>query len=379
MICGRVAVGGGQNSGNYLLRGAATVCSWRGCRGAEIVIKRSNFTMKDVARLAGVSVSTVSAVVNNKPVVRAELRTKVLQAIAAVGFQPHKGARNLRMSRTHLIGMVIMDAMNPYFVEVMRGVEDEVIKNSYELMVCNSNFQIEAEKRHLDALYSHRVEGVLIAPCNSFAAREILVGNNVPLVFIDTVPVGAKVSSVVTNNLDATYETIRFLIGLGHQKIAVVAGRIVHSTTLDRLEGYRRAMQESNLPIREGYLEQGDSGIESGYQCGMKLLRSLDPPTAVLALNNRMALGVLRVLRELGLACPGSVSVVGYDDTDWAAVFNPSFTTIAQPTYEIGQKAAELLLQSIRTDEEGAVVEPRQIVLKSSLQIRQSTGPPPNS
>ena len=347
MMCGRVAVRGGRNSPKYLKRGSATICSWCVCRGAEILIKRSHFTMKDVARLAGVSVSTVSAVVNNKPVVSSELRAKVLQAIAAVGFHPHEGARGLRIRRTHIIGMVILDATNPYFVEVMRGVEDEVIKNSYELMVCNSNFQIEAEMRHLHALYAHRVDGVLIAPCDSYAAREILVGSHAPLVFIDTVPIGAKVSCVVTDNLDATYEATQYVVGLGHQKVALVAGRMVHSTTLDRLEGYRRAMRESNLPIREEYLGHGASDIESGYQCGMKLLRSLDPPTAILALNNRMALGVLRAVRELGVACPGCVSVIGFDDPDWAAVFNPSLTTIVQPTYEIGRRAAELLLQSI--------------------------------
>jgi DNA-binding LacI/PurR family transcriptional regulator len=154
---------------------------------------------------------------------------------------------------------------------------------------------------------------------------------------------------------------------------------MVHSTTLDRLEGYRKAMRESNLPIREEYLEQGASDIESGFQCGMELLRSPDPPTAILALNNRMALGVLRTLRRLGVACPGCVSVMGFDDVDWAALLDPGLTTIAQPSYEIGRKAAELLLQSIREDEEGAVVEPRQIILNSSLRIRESTGPPPSS
>ena len=341
------------------------------------MIKRSAYTMRDIARLAGVSVSTVSAVVNHKPVVSLELRAKVQQAIEAVGFHPHQGARSLRVRRTHIIGMVVTDATNPYFVEVMRGVEDEVIKNSYELMVCNSNDQTETEMRHLRALYAHRVEGVLIAPCDSYAAREILVGNHAPLVFLDIVPIGAKVSAVVTDNLEATYEAIRYLVALGHQRIAVIAGRLVHSTILDRLEGYRRAMRESNLLIREHYLGQGDSHIESGYQCGMKLLQSSDPPTAILAMNNRMTLGVLQALKGLKVPCPERVSVIGYDDSDWAAVFNPSLTTIAQPTYEIGQKAAELLLESVRATEEGAEVEPRQILLKSSLRIRESTGPAP--
>ena len=343
----------------------------------EIVHQPNVYTMRDIARLAGVSVSTVSAVVNNKPVVSPELRSKVQQAIEAVNFHPHQGARGLRMRRTYLIGMVVLDATNPFFMDAMRGVEDEVRGKSYDLIVCNSNDQIEIEMRHLNALYAHRVDGLLIAPCDSYAAREILMGSHPPLVFVDIVPIGVKVSAVVSNNREATHEAIRYLVGLGHQRIAVIAGRDVVSSSFDRLEGYRKAMQESSLPVREEYIEQGDSHIESGYQCAMKLLKSLDPPTAIFALNNRMLLGVLRALREMAVPCPGRVSIMGFDDSDWAPIFNPSVTTIAQPAYEIGQQAAGLLLESIRTAEEGAVVEPRQIVVESSLRIRESTGPAP--
>lgn len=333
--------------------------------------------MRDIARLAGVSVSTVSAVVNNKPVVSSGLRAKVQQAIETVNFHPHQGARGLRMRRTYLIGMVVLDATNPFFMDVMRGVEDEVRSKLYDLMICNSNDQIETELRHLNALYAYRVDGLLIAPCDSYAAREILVSNHPPLVFLDIVPIGVKVSAVVSDNLEATHEAIRYLVGLGHQKIAVIAGRNVVSSSFDRLEGYRKAMRESNLPVREEYIEQGDSHIESGYQSAMKLLKSLDPPTAIFALNNRMLLGVLRALREMEVPCPRSVSVIGFDDSDWAPVFNPSITAIAQPAYEMGRQAAGLLLESVRIAEEGKVVEPRQIVLKSSLRIRESTGPAP--
>jgi len=335
----------------------------------------NNYTMRDIARLAGVSVSTVSAVINNKPAVSPEFRAKVQQAIEAVGFHPHQGARGLRIRRTNLIGMVMRDATNPYFIEVMRGIEDEVIKNSYELMVCNSNLRTETETRHLNALYAHRVEGVLIAPCDSYAAHKILVGNRIPLVFLGIVPIGAEVSCVVTNNVEATHEAVRYLIDMGHHRIAVIAGRLIVSTALDRMEGYRKAMAEANLPKREEYLEPDDSHIEGGYQCGIKLLKSLEPPTAILALNSRIALGVLRALRELRVPCPESVSVMGFDDSDWAALFNPSISTIAQPTYEIGQQAAKLLLESIWAAEKGGVVEPRQILLKSSMRIRESTGP----
>jgi LacI family transcriptional regulator len=333
--------------------------------------------MRDVARLAGVSVSTVSAVVNNKGIVSPELTARVQRAIEAMGFRPHAGARGLRLGRTHIIGMVLQDITNPFFVEVMRGVEQEAIKNGYEIMVCNSNGQRELELKHLNALYAQRVDAVLLAPSDSYAAREVLVGNHAPIVFVDCVPMRAKVMCVATDNFEASHEATRYLIGLGHQRVAVISGRLVHSTIIDRVEGYRKAMQEANLPIRGEYLKQGESNIESGYRIGLELLNSSEPPTAIFTLNNRMTLGVLQALRELRTPCPERVSVLGFDDSDWAAVFNPALSAIAQPTEELGKRAVQLALESIRAAEEGTEIETRQIQLKSSLRIRGSTGPPP--
>lgn len=339
--------------------------------------KRNAYTMQDVARLAGVSVSTVSAVVNKKDIVSPELTRRVQQAIEAIGFFPHQGARRLRIGRTHLIGMVIPDVANPFYVEIMRGVEDEAFRNGYELMLCNSNLQPELERRHLNALHAQRVDGILLAPSDSFTAHEALLRSQAPIVLMDCIPIDSKVSCVITNNFEASYEAIRYLIGLGHQRIAVISGIQVHSTILDRMEGYRKAMREANLPIREEYLGQGDSHIESGHGYGLSLLQSSEPPTAIFALNNRMTLGVLQALRELAIPCPGRVSVISFDDPDWAAVFNPSLTSIEQPTYQIGKRAVELLLQSIQSEEGEAEIKAVQVVLKSTLRIRGSTGPPP--
>jgi LacI family transcriptional regulator len=335
--------------------------------------------MEDVARLAGVSVSTVSAVVNNKGIVSAELTKRVQQAIEAIGFRPHAGARGLRLGRTHIIGMVMQDISNPFFVEVLRGVEDEAGKNGYEIMVCDSNGQPDLEIKRLNALYAQRVDGILIAASDSYTAREILPRKYAPLVFVDCVPLKAHVASVVTDNFDAAYEATRYLIGLGHQRIAVIAGRVVHSTIIDRLDGYRKAMQQANLPEREEYVSHGDSRIASGYHCGLTLLSSPEPPTAIFTLNNRMTLGILQAIRELKIRCPERLSVLSFDDSDWAAVSNPSLTAIQQPTYEMGKCAMELLLQSIRAAANGGELENRQILLKSSLRIRESTAPPPKN
>ncbi len=337
--------------------------------------KQNAYTMRDVARLAGVSISTVSAVVNNKGIVGAELTAVVQKAIATMNFSPHAGARGLRMGRTHVIGLVVQDITNPFFVDALRGVEDEAIKHGYEVLVCNSNDQPDLELRHLNALHMKRVDGVLLAPSDSYAARETLARDRAPIVFIDCVPMKADVNCVVTDNFDACYNAIRYLIGLGHQRIAVICGRMVHSTSIDRVDGCRKAAQEMNLPIREQFLRQGDSHIESGYRIGLEMFQSSDPPTAIFTLNNRMALGILRALRELKIPCPERVSLMSFDDADWAEVFNPSLTTIGQPTYEIGKAAVGLLLQSIQSSKEGVDLEPRHIVLKSTLHLRGSTAP----
>jgi LacI family transcriptional regulator len=341
--------------------------------------KRNIYTMRDVAGLAGVSLSTVSAVVNNKGIVSPELAARVRQAIEAIGFNPHAGARGLRSGRTHIIGLIIQDLTNPFFVEIMQGVEEEAQQNGYEVMVCNSNDRPDLERRHLNAMQAQRVDGILLAICDSYAAREIPVRNLPPIVFVDCIPLKKSVKSVVTNNFDASYEAIKYLVGLGHHKIVVVSGRSVHSTSIDRVEGCRSALQEAQLPIREESLRQGDSHIESGYRIGLNLFQSSDPPTAIFTLNNRMALGILRALRELRIPCPDQVSLLSFDDADWAEVFNPSLSAIAQPTFELGKRATGLLLQSISAINTGDEIKAQQIVLKSTLRKRASTGPAINS
>jgi LacI family transcriptional regulator len=337
--------------------------------------KQTAYTMRDVARLAGVSISTVSAVVNNKGIVSPELTAVVQKAITAMDFSPHAGARGLRSGRTHILGLVVQDITNPFFVDALRGVENEAIKYGYEVLVCNSNDQPDLELRHLNALHTQRVDGVLLAPSDSYAARQALVRDRAPVVFIDCVPMKAEVNSVVTDNFDACYNAIHYLTDLGHRRIAVICGRLVHSTSIDRVEGCRKALQEMNLPVRQESLRQGDSHIESGYHIGLDLFRSPDPPTAIFTLNSRMALGILRALRELEIPCPDRVSVMSFDDPDWAEVISPSLTTIEQPTYEIGKAAVSLLLQSIQANRAGTDLESRQILLKSTLRVRESTAP----
>jgi len=337
------------------------------------------FTMADVARLAGVSVSTVSNVVNNKDIVSPELTAKVHHAIEATGFSPNRAARGLRLGCSETIGMVFPDVTNSLYAEIVRGVEDEAIKNGYELMFCNSNWQADLERRHLDVLQAQGVDGILLVPCNSYAAREVLVLNYPPIVFVDCLPLGAKVNCVVTNNSEASYEAIRYLLCLGHRKIAVIAPGLTVTTLIDRMEGYRKAMQEAGVAMLSEYTLQCDPSVEGGRRSGHILFKLPEPPTAIFSLTNRITLGISQALRELRIPCPERVSLIGFDDPDWASVFSPTVTAIDQPAYQIGKSSVQLLLKSIRSAGSKAVNEAHQVLVKSNLRIRESTGPVPKS
>jgi len=336
---------------------------------------RNTFRMADVARLAGVSVSTVSNVLNNRAVVSTELATKVRQAMTAIHFSPNRAARGLRTGRTEIVGMVIPDVTNPFYAQVLRGAEDHLTEHGYELMVCNSNRRPELEQRHLNALHAQRVDGMILVPSNSYAAREILMRNYSPLVFVDCVPFDSKANAVVIDNVTAAYEATRYLIGLGHRRIAVITAELTYTSMLDRLEGYHKAMREADIPVRMEYTVKSTTEVTGGYASAMNLFRLDQPPTAIFSLNNRMALGVMRALRELHIPCPGNVSLMTFDDPEWATVVSPTLTVIEQPSYQIGKSAAKILLRLIVSQGDSEANEPEVVQLESKLLVRESTGP----
>ncbi len=342
--------------------------------------------MIDVARLADVSVGTVSAVVNDKGAVRPRLRTRVLEAMESLDYHPNQIARSLKLRHTHIIGMVVPDVANPFFTSVIRGVEIEGGRRGYSVILCDANNDAEIERRQLSILFSHRVDGVLISSSNYHAAEDRLTRRRFPIVFFDRTPFGFRGDAVLTDNLMACYRAVRYLIGLGHRRIAIISAGVDYSMLAGgplpatgpraaRIEGYRKAMQEAGLPIPAPYFQQGDFTLAGGYKCGLELLQLADPPTAVFSCNNLMTLGLMRAITERQVACPGQISVLGFDDFDWSASFNPPLTTVAQQSLEMGRKAMEVLVQRVESpvpeDEQGQV-----ITLEAELRVRGSTCPP---
>jgi len=334
------------------------------------------YTMRDVARLAGASVATVSAVINGTATVSEHLTAKICEAMKALDYHPDGVARSLKVGRTQVIGMVVPDLTNAFFPEVIRGVEDAARAEGYSVMLCNSNEESEQEKRHLSTLFSRRVDGVLLACSDAAAAYDSLVRRRFPIVFVDRIPQGLPHAGVSADNEGAGHQATRHLIDLGHVRIAFIAGNLNHSSHAERLNGFRKAMQQSNLAVRDGYLRMGDLTVESGHQCGLDLMRQPEPPTAVIASNNRMLLGLMRVVNEMHVPCPEQVSIVGFDDFAWTQHFTPPLTVVAQPAREMGSKAMEILLAKIRAGEGNEQEYSRVIRLQPELRVRNSTAQP---
>jgi LacI family transcriptional regulator len=343
-------------------------------------MKRSaSYTMRDVARLARVSVTTVSSIVNGRGGISPEVTRRVEDAIATLDYHPNEVARGLKVSRTFTIGIILPDVSNVFFNDILRGVESEARRNGYSVILCDSNEDPVQEQEMLTVLIRRRVDGILLASTQASLAESRLAMRRPPIVCFDRTPRGFEGPAVVVDNVRASYEATRHLIELGHQHIAIIAGPETTLTGSGRLEGFRQALQEGHLPLPEEYIRPGGFSMEGAYRAALQILQLPNPPTAILVCNNRMTLGLMRALRDLGLKCPQDVSVVGFDDFDWSDLFSPRLTTIVQPSYEIGKRATGILLQVIQApDKHRDSGEEHRVVLEAELRVRESTTPPAN-
>lgn len=325
-----------------------------------------------MAERAGVSVTTVSHVINQTRPVSDELRQRVLAAMRELGYQPNRLARSLRRGQTHTIGMIIPDNANPFFAEMARGVEDTSFENGYSLILCNSDGDLDKELLYTNVLIEKRVDGILFVAAGLSTDRILdLQTQKTPLVVVDRDLPDSAVDSVLTDNAQGGRLATQHLIDLGHRRIACIAGPSDVTPSADRITGYRQAMSEGGIPIDEALIVRGDFRYDSAYQASVQLLKRNDPPTAIFACNDLMAVAVMRAALEQGWQIPGDLSVVGFDDVRLAAFANPPLTTIAQPKYEMGAVAAKMLLARMRNHERPA----HRRVFETRLVVRRSTAP----
>ena len=334
--------------------------------------------MHEIAKMAGVSLGTVSHVLNNTAKVREPKRTRVLEAVQAAGYQPSQLARGLRRDTTNMIGMIIPDITNPFFPAVVRGAEDVAFSNGYRLILCNTDNDHAKELIHLNELRTYLPAGLIVIP-SSFsdltAQAESYRRAGTGVVCIDRLPKNWSGDSVTANHEAGAYNATRHLIQLGHTRLATITGPLHLTNAKERLGGFKRAMKEAKLHLSPEYAQETSFDKQGGYAKTLILLRLIPRPTAIFAGNDMIALGALLAVREAGLRCPEDVSIMGFDDLDLCETTNPSLSSVSQSGYQLGSTAARLLLDR----REGDTSPAKHIVLETLLNLRHSVAPPPET
>jgi len=331
--------------------------------------------MKDIARLAGVSLGTVSHVLNDSASVREPMRQRVLKAVEAIGYQPSQLARALRRDKTNMIGMIIPDITNPFFPAVVRGAEDVAFSNGFRLILCNTDNDHAKELVHLNELKTYLPSGLIVIPSNFSeltAQAESYQRAGTGVVCIDRLPQNWSGDSVTADNEAGAYSAARCLLELGHTNLAVIMGPLHLTNAKERLGGFKRAVREANLPLSPEYIQETSFDKSGGHSKALVLLRLNPRPTAIFAGNDLIALGALLAIRELGLRCPEDVSIIGFDDLELAETTNPSLSSVSQSGYQLGTTAAKILLDRLQGD----IGPAKQIVLQTSLNLRHSVAGP---
>ena len=325
----------------------------------------------DVAKRARVSVATVSAVLNESAFVSADLKARVNAAVAALRYQPNLLARGLAKQQSHTIGMIVPDIANPFFPEVVRGVEDVVRAGGYSLLIASSDNDLEKEERYLRLFLAKRVDGVVLTKAPGALAPDLqrsFTKAGVPIVLLARAVPGLKADLVELDDREAAHEGVAHLLRLGYSRVGFIGGLHGASTSRRRLDGYRAALRERKRPWRPELVVEGDFQVDAGYRAGLDLLRAR--PDAVFIANYLMSVGFIAALQQYRLRCPEDVAIVSCDDHPWVDAFSPRLTTIDLAKRDLGAAAAQLLVQ--RLSKPGG--RQRTVRLKSALRVRESCG-----
>lgn len=327
-------------------------------------------TMAVVAKEAGVSKSTVSQFLNGRfEYMGEDTRKKIDEAIKKLGYQPNYLARSLKQKRTSMIGVIVGNIMHRLSTEVSRSIEDYCHDHDMQAIICNADDNPEKERKYIEVLRAKQVDGLIIFPTGqNVELYKSMIKEGYPVVFMDRKVDGLKVNSVLAANIEATAESIRHLISNGHKRIAIATQPLSISPRVDRLQGYKQALNEASLPVRAEYMVHSD--IKKMKQELDKLICLQEPPTALFAGNDLVFLEVLEFLKEKRMKIGRDIALVVFDNIPFAHLVETPVTTIAQPGYAMGQKAAEVLLQQIKEDTQDfhEYVFPCELVIRESSQ-----------
>lgn len=336
----------------------------------------SKATIDDVAALAGVSMKTVSRVMNNEPNVRPATREKVQAAIAELNYHPNMSARSLAGNRSYLLGLLYGIPSAHYVLDIQEGVLDVCRPQGYELLVHPCNHQdANLMDDVIDLVRNKRIDGVMVTPPISDQMPLLINLKKQGIPFVRVAPTENKALSpyVETNDREATYDMTCKLIAMGHKRIGFICGDPDHRAVTLRFEGYKAALIENDILINDDLVAQGTNRFDSGEDCARKLLKLKNRPTAIFAATDDMAAGAMMVAHQMGVKIPEDLSIAGFDDTPVAHKIWPAMTTVRQPIQQMAKKATELLIKQLR----GKDVQLPASMLTSSLIMRESTGPAP--
>ncbi len=329
-------------------------------------------TIKQIAKLAGVSTATVSRVINNKPGLTAGTRRKVQNIIKRYQYIPSAVARSLVTKRSHSIGLLLSDITNPAYAELVNVIEQEARKSNYVVIFFGTGNDLKLQKSGIDFLREKQVDAIIFASVFLHNPEvEKLAGEGFPLVLVNRRLEHDIASYVVMDDVLGGYKATEHLIKLGHRRIGMISGPISYSTGSERLEGYRKALRKYNIPIDRELIKMGDFRKDSGYIAGEQFIRMANRPTAIFAANDYTAIGAFEAILDKGLRVPEDIAIVGHDDVEWASFGGIRLTTIRGDKLEMGKKATQLILEKL---ESGKTNDLCHIVLEPGLIIRDSCG-----
>jgi LacI family transcriptional regulator len=330
-----------------------------------------SITIKDVAQKAGVSVSTVSRVLNGYSNVNEETRLLVQQAIEDLGYRPNELAKGLRSQKTNTLGLVVNNILNPIYSIMAQAIESVAIQNGFNLFLCNSGLDPKQEALYLETLWNKRIDGLFISPTGTnIQMLQKFLDANIPVVQIDRKIESLKADAVLTNNEMSSFQAVEHLIQRGYRKIAIIVGMQTVTTGVNRLKGYFEALTHHDIPIESAYVKIGDFTEASGYKLMSELAAMDDAPEAVFVGNNLMAKGAVMFLREAKLRIPDDIGFMMFDNPDWSELYSPPITVVHQPYDEIALKAAGLMMRRIADG--GRAKQYETIVLDNQIVVRQS-------
>ncbi|MFP4199640.1 MAG: LacI family DNA-binding transcriptional regulator [Halanaerobium sp.] len=338
-------------------------------------MKNKNIDIYKIADEAGVSKSTVSRVINNKAGVKDSTREKVAKVIKDLNYKPNSSAKGLASKKTNTIGLVISDITDPFFAMFVKGAERKAMEANYNMMLANSHWVVEEELKCIQMFEEGRVDGILMISGGSEARLDNYLNNlashNLQIVVVDRKIENDKIPRLNSDNLDAGYQATKYLIDLGHKKIAHIKGEDVASSdaSRDRIKGYKKALKEAG--IEEQIIYPGYFAREEAYKATEKLMEKHPEVTAIFYSSDMMAIGGLKAIKNMGLQIPQDISIIGIDGIEMAALMDPPITTMAQPAFEMGYQGMEKLIKKLEGQAEDSHSE--DIIFKMELIERAST------